>query len=226
MLQVGPLGRDTIVIFNPILIDGDRMDLDAFLKSFVHQDGLYRFRINPDRVKVNKSKLTSVVLTQAGYERANFGNALTTLTYSGSTGYFWLPQAFRQTYVEDVKLSPVWQGFVQLEEFFDSLDGDVMLLDHRATLYRGLVTKFDYEERADRPWDIVYGLTFEAYTDEMFGERLGQAIKRLATYENLNRDYVASMTYSALLKTLGNTDFVNRIPGRAGVTRAIGVIPG
>jgi len=230
MLQTSSMGRDTIVIFNKVLVDGDRFDLDTFLKSFVHQDGLYRFRINPDRVKVTKTKLTSLVLTQAGYERANFGNGLTTLSYSGSTGNFWLPQAFKGTVIEDVKLSPVWQSFVQLERFFDSMDGDVMLLDHRSTLYCGIPTRFDYEERADKPWDIAYNLTFEAYTDELFGERLGQAIKRLASYENLGRDYVATLTYRAMLNALGNTEYVEGMkktaPGvlKTGGTRIVGVV--
>jgi hypothetical protein len=75
MFRVGPNGQDTIVIFDPILIDGDRIDLDSFLQSFVRQEGLFRFRINPNAVKVNKTKLTSTVLTHAGYERANLSLA-------------------------------------------------------------------------------------------------------------------------------------------------------
>jgi hypothetical protein len=122
----------------------------------------------------------------------------------------------------------VWQRFVQLEQFFDSLDGDVMLLDHRSTLYKGIATRFDYEEKAESPWAINYSLSFEAYTDEMYGERLGQAIKRLGTYDALQnggaRDYVAALTYSAMLKTLGQTQFANQIPGRAGISRVIGVL--
>ena len=122
MYQVNPLGQETIVMFDPVLVDGDRVDVETFLQSFVYREGLYRFRINPDRVKVTKSKLTSTILTGAGYERAYFGNSLTTLTYTGSTGRFWLPQAIANTFVGDVRLSPVWQGFIRLEEFFESLD--------------------------------------------------------------------------------------------------------
>lgn len=232
--QVGPRGRDTIVIFDPVLIDSDRLDLSSFLESFVRREGLFRFRINPEAVRVNKSKLTATVLTEAGYERAYFGNALTTLSYRGNTGHFWLPQAPRGSAVQsianstifaDIKLSPIYQKFVQFEEWFESLDRDVALLDHRGTLYRGAHTTFGYEERAERPWEITYEFAFEAYTDEMYGDRLGQAIKRLGKYENLNKNYVAALTYRALVTALGNTDSVSSIPWREGISKFVGVLP-
>lgn len=223
-MRIGPSGRDTIVIFDPSIIDSDEIDLSFFMQNFVRKEGLFRFRINPERVKITKSKLTASVLTKAGFERAYLGNNLTMLSYSGNTGRIWLPQSFQNSNYYDMRWSPVWQKFIQLEEFFESLDRDVMLLDHRGTLYRGCATTFNYGEDANRPFDISYNLTFEAYTDSLSGERLGAAIQRMGKWEELHKDYIASMTYRALLRALGSTRAVSEFPGREGITSAISVV--
>jgi len=204
MLQkLGPLGRDTITLFDPVLVDSDRADLEVFLTNFVRREGLYRFRINPQQVQVTKSKITAVVLTHAGYERAYFGNELTRLSYTGTTGRLWLPQEFQNSIFADIRLSPVYQRFIQFEAWFEQMNRDVMLLDHRGTLYRGAQTQFSYTERADDPYQISYTFSFEAYTDELYGEKLGEAIKRLGREDYLSTDYVASMAYAAFTKILG-----------------------
>ena len=209
--KLGPLGRDTIVLFDPVLVESDRVDLEMFLANFIRREGLFRFRINPQSVQISKSKLTQTVLTHAGYERAYFGNDLTRLSYSGSTGRLWLPQEFQNSMFVDIRLSPVWQKFVQFEVWFEQMNRDVMLLDHRGTLYRGAQTQFSYTERADDPFQIQYQFNFEAYTDELYGERLGEAIKRLGREDYLSKDYVAQMAYSAFTKALGQASFVDKV---------------
>ena len=205
--------RNTIVLFDPVLVDSDYEDLSDFIKSFVHQDGLYQFRINPYQVNVTKAKLTTAILTEAGYERSYHGNAMTTLNYRGSTGYIWLPQAMAEV-TRDLRLSPVWQKFLKLELFLERLDGDVMMLSHRGDLYRGAITNFNYVEDATRPWAIEYGFTFEAYTDELGRGRLGDAIKRLSFKQFLGEQYLPSALLRGLSEALGTGQIKDTIPGR------------
>jgi len=139
---------DSIVIFDPAIIGSDRIDLSTFLQSFVYKEGLFRFRINPNRVTVSKKKLTSEQLTAGGYERSYFGNGFTSLNYSGTTGRFWLPQYFQNSPFVDVKLSPVFQKFLQFIQFYESLNNDIMLQDHRGNLYRGAIKTFSYTDAA------------------------------------------------------------------------------
>jgi len=221
--KLGPLGRDTIVLFDPVLIESDRVDLEIFLTSFVRREGLFRFRINPNSVQVSKGKLTQAVLTHAGYERAYFGNDLTRLSYSGSTGRLWLPQEFQNSIFVDIRLSPVWQKFIQFEVWFEQMNRDVMLLDHHGTLYRGAQTQFSYGERADDPYQIQYQFNFEAYTDELYGERLGEAIRRLGREDYLSKNYVANMAYAAFSKALGQARGVDTTSVQLGA-RLLGTV--
>jgi hypothetical protein len=202
-----------MVMFDPVLVDSDYEDLSAFIESFVRQDGLYQFRINPVSLTVTKQKLSSAVLTEAGYERAYHGNGLTVLNFKGTTGYLWLPQQMPEI-TRDIRLSPVWQKFLKLELFIEKLDGDVMLLSHRGDLYRGAVTSFNYTEEATRPYSIEYGMTFEAYTDELGKEVLGNAIKRLSFKAFLGENYIPSTLLRGLQEALGVGFFTDTIPGR------------
>ena len=206
--------RNTLVFFDPVIVDSDFENLSEFVKSFVRQEGLYQFRINPHQVTVNKSKLTSSVLTEAGYERSYHGNALTTLNFKGSTGYIWLPQSIWEGVTRDIRLSPVWQKFLKLELFLERLDGDIMMINHRGDLYRGAVTNFSYTEDANRPWTIEYSFTFEAYTDELGKEVLGAAIKRLSFKAFLGEQLLPNSLLRALSETFGLGQITDTIPGR------------
>lgn len=205
--------RNTLVFFDPVLVDSDFEDLSAFIESFVNQEGLYQFRINPVSLGVTKTKLTNTVLTEAGFERAYFGNGLTTLAYRGTTGHFWLPQSF-SSITRDIRLSPVWQKFLKFELFFERLDGDVMMISHRGDLYRGAITNFTYQEAGDQPWHITYSLNMEAYTDELGRERLGDAIKRLSFKQFLGQQYLPQTFVKGLTEVLGLGQITDTIPGR------------
>jgi len=191
-------------MFDSILIESNgRKDLEIFLSNYINREGLYKFRINPESLDVKKAKLSSTVLTQAGHERAYFGNDLTRLSYRGSTGRMWLPQEFINSYYFDIRLSPVYQKFEQFKVWYESLNRDIMLLDHHGTLYKGICSDFSYNENASDPWKITYSFTFEAYTDKMYGERLGKAIKRLGKEDYLSGNYIASLAFAALTKAIG-----------------------
>jgi hypothetical protein len=206
--------RNTIVFFDPVLVDSEFEDLTEFVKSFVDQEGLYQFRINPTNVTTNKGKLTQAVLTEAGFERGYFGNALTTLSYRGSTGYMWLPQEIFNRVSRDTRLSPVMQKFIKFEMFYDRLDNDVMMLSHRGDLFRGAITRFNYTEQSTDPWQISYEFTMEAYTDEPGRAQLGNAIKRLSYKALLGEQVLPQFMLRALSDALGIGRVSDTVPGR------------
>jgi hypothetical protein len=183
------IGRlETIVIFRQELVEGPIVNVVKFLEDFIKSDGFYRFHINPNNLKVSKGKITAKVLTKAGYERSYQGNDLTVLNYSGTTGYFKVPDAFLAAGIDDVRLSFLWQKFRRLERFFEKEDGDLWLI-YKLRIYKGSMTKFDYTEDAEQPWHIRYSFTFEALTDTPMGEdRLGKNIIDLASLDSITNE--------------------------------------
>ena len=212
--------RNTIIVFNPSLIESTDLTIDQFITDFVRDDnGLYQFRINPLTVAVSKSKLTATVLTEAGFERAYFGNALTTMRFSGNTGHFWMPTAnwVGSGLSDDIRISSVWQKFLRFELFFEHMDNDIYLVNHRGDIYRGAITQFSYEERGDRPWSIDYSMTVEAYTDELGRQKLGDAIKRLAFLAMLGQATLPQLLVQEMIELFGPLGVVlDNLPGRGG----------
>lgn len=187
---------------NPLLL------VDILAQSaegvFKESDEFFRLRINPDRLEVTKSKITSLTYTKAGHQRSYFGNEVAKFEYSGTTGYFRPPNfieqglAIRQitsTLTQDggarardeiarkilsgsvnITQSPVWQKFMRFDRFIDRMQGDVVLY-FDLMIMKGAVTRFTYRRDANDPLQIRYALSFEALPDTRIGEdRFGKGM--------------------------------------------------
>lgn len=203
-----PGSLQTTIMFFPLdILDPNTPELSDLLREalegvFVETDRFFRLRINPSNLKVGKSKLTALTYTKLGFDRSIFGNALTMLDYSGTTGYLRPPSmaevaldlvtiqdpALRNQEIArriltgsmDITQSPVWQKFRRMERFLERMDNEVvMYFDFR--LYTGMVTRFNYVEDANSPLQIQYTFSFEARTDAPTGpDRYGKELINLA----------------------------------------------
>jgi len=172
---------ETLFFFDDRLVKGGASDVAGLLANTVANKGIFRFRINPSLLRVTKGKVSSLVLTKAGFERSNLGNQLTTLAYEGTTGYLRIDPTFVNAGLDDQRLSVIYQKFRLFERFYDSLDGDIWMV-YKLRIYNGQLTQFEYTENAHDPWHIPYSFRFEAHTDLPYGDdRLGKAIVDLAT---------------------------------------------
>ena len=215
-VQTRQVVRDTIVLFDPVLVDSDFENLGAFVDNLIGRDeGIYQLRINPQTVRIDKRKLTNTVYTKAGHERVYFGNDLTTLSYRGTTGHIWLPQKFFNEISRDNRFSSVWHKFKQLERFLERLKGDVMMLSHDGDVYRGAIPAFGFNLDAQDPWQIKYELTMQAYTDELAKQNLGSAIQRLSYISFMAKQAIPSLVLQQLGEVFGVDALSETVPGRA-----------
>ncbi len=203
-----------ILFINSEILDGDIPNLVEFFRRsvkgvFVETDQFFRFRINPQRLTVRKSKLLSSTYTKSGYTYSHHGNDMTKLSYSGTTGWFHPPNiaetAFEIAKVVpgfpvkindaeklrdeisrlllsgqiDVTQSPVWQKFRRFEVFWDRVQTE-MALYFDQRLFRGQLISFNYNEDATDPLQIKYDFEFHAHTDARTGsDRRGKGLFHL-----------------------------------------------
>jgi len=166
-------------------------------KRFRPQEGLapeFRFRINPDNLKVTRGKIEEWTLTGLGFEHQFWTNDLIQFNYSGSTGTFRLDETsgarLRQTFtgtgffergvidkpsltaafnegVFDIRLTRAWQKFTEFDRFYQA-SGPVPLQMSFWPFehpFIGRLNDFSFDLAAGDAYQIKYNFKFTAVPD-------------------------------------------------------------
>lgn len=125
---------------------------------------IFKFRINPKQLSVQKRKLEKYVFTKIGFERQGWGNDLFQYSYNGSTGVFRRDEAVLPSQFFDITRTLAWQKFREFNTFWEGQrEGVVKMqawMEDRRELV-GSLPDFSYVIDADNhPFHIVYQFTF------------------------------------------------------------------
>lgn len=126
-------------------------------------DYVFRFRINPTSVDINRRKLQTVTEYGWGaYDLENFGDSFTTLSFSGTTGFLIPPEPLPSMGIRDIRLSKPYLNLFQLERFYKQTT-QRLLLTLYGRAYMGYLEDLTFKIDGNFPTKIDYRFTFKAH---------------------------------------------------------------
>jgi hypothetical protein len=132
----------------------------------INPDRLFRFRINPQSLRVRKARVQAYELTKAGYERYDFGNEMWVLSYRGTSGRL-IPEDLMVGETFDLTDTDAWKKMEEFDRFFTERGEETLQLTATTLLgflyLRGSMKEFDFEQDANDPFQIRYNFTFWAF---------------------------------------------------------------
>jgi len=186
-------GANNMILYDPSSLKASFKSVKKpFTKNFFTLDNvsavdrtasaIFRFTVNPTKISVKKKKVKAMTPTKSGWDYQYFRNDLVNISYNGNTGYIqppysWVkqlpghieniqPDSVVGKVVNDARLSPTWLRFQRLQEFFDSVTGDIMMI-HDGIFYLGFMDDFNWDQDSSRPHGIYWSFSFMAYPDKI-----------------------------------------------------------
>lgn len=124
---------------------------------------IFKFWINPNKLKISRKKLTTQVLTKARHEILHWYpyNDMIILSYSGVSGTLYNDDV---THESSLVESDAWQNFEMCKVAFDSAAEDLTLV-FDGQYYTGSFESFDFDRDANNPYLISYDFVFKSYPE-------------------------------------------------------------
>jgi hypothetical protein len=156
--------------------------LDVAREAIGNEPKFYKFRINPDKLTVTKTKIQTV--TAYGYDRFDlefWGNQLDSYDYSGSTGAFITNPILNQLGIEDIRLSRAWLKFKSFDMFYAQHHKFLLVVFENEAMI-GFFRNFNYTRDAHDPWQIKYSFSLNVFPgsvmDILSGKMIGGFLKK------------------------------------------------
>jgi len=142
----------------------DIINLKSSADSVILEDTpIFKFWINPNKLKISRKKLTTRVLTKARHEILHWYpyNDMIVLSYSGVSGTLYNDDV---THESSLAESDAWQNFERCKAVFDGATDDLTIVFDTKS-YIGSFESFDFDRDANNPYLISYNFVFRAYPE-------------------------------------------------------------
>jgi hypothetical protein len=128
----------------------------------------YKFRINPQKVSINRRKLQTITEYGWGmYDIEEFGDQLIAINVSGTTGTMIPSHPLPSMGISDIRLTPAYIKLAHLEKFYKD-SGQKLFFTIYGKVYFGFLEDMSYPLDADNPRKINYTFNFKAHPYFMF----------------------------------------------------------
>jgi len=129
---------------------------------FGDETWIYKFRINPNSVDINRRKLQTITNYGWGqFDVEYFGDELVPINVQGTTGLLMPPYPLPSMGISDVRLTPAYIKLAHLDKFFRKSQQKLLFTVYGKAFY-GFLNDLSYRLDANNPRQIKYTMNFTA----------------------------------------------------------------